>query len=113
MRVTVLTSTYPRFPGDGAAPFVRSLAVALAEAGHAVTVVAPHDIAVRAAPDDGISVRRFRYVWPDRYHIMGHARALQDDRRLRPLAIALVPPFAAGALVALWREVDRARPDIL
>jgi len=103
MRITLLTSSYPRFPGDGTAPFVRSIAEALQRVGHAVEVVAPDDPAV--LPDDrpGPRVHRFRYVWPRRWHIMGHARSLHADVRLRPATYLLLPLFLLAEFLTLWR----------
>ncbi len=43
----MITSTYPRFPGDGAASFLRSLAEALVRKGVEVEVVAPADPAIK------------------------------------------------------------------
>ncbi|MCS6800719.1 MAG: glycosyltransferase [Chloroflexota bacterium] len=114
MRIAVLTSSYPRFPGDGAAPFVQSLARALARQGHAVAVVAPYDAAVRPLPPEpNLVVHRFRYVWPARLHIMGHARALENDERLRPLALLLLPQFLLMAALCLLRTVRRWRAEVI
>jgi glycosyltransferase involved in cell wall biosynthesis/ubiquinone/menaquinone biosynthesis C-methylase UbiE len=114
MRIAVLTSSYPRFPGDGAAPFVQSLARALVNHGHTVAVVAPYDEAVRPTPPEpGLSVHRFRYVWPARFHIMGHARSLENDARLRPLALALLPPFLVMATLRLLSTVRRDQCEVI
>ena len=88
MKISVLTSSYPRYPGDGAAPFVRSICEHLAKLGHDVEVVAPYDPAV-GRMDYRVKVHRFRYIWPPGWHIMGHGRALEKDVRLRPLSILL------------------------
>lgn len=114
MRIAVLTSSYPRYPGDGAAPFVQSLARALVKRGHTISIVAPYDEAVRPTPPEpGLSVHRFRYVWPGRLHIMGHARSLENDERLRPLALVLLPPFLLLAALRLLTTVRRARCELI
>ncbi len=113
MRITVLTSSYPRYPGDGTAPFVRSISNSLAKLGHEVEVVAPYDPAVRSSENDGVHVHRFRYVWPERLHIMGHARALNADVRLRPLAILLLPLFLISAFITLMRVTSRQESQII
>ncbi|MBM3145680.1 MAG: glycosyltransferase family 4 protein [Chloroflexi bacterium] len=125
IRITILTSSYPRFPGDGTAPFIQSIAEHLVKLGHDVEVVAPHDVEVvappapqhcgeqresppkigggRGAPPEfsRTKVHRFRYIWPERWHIMGHARSLEADVRLRPRVYILLPFFILGAFVKL------------
>src|SRR5256885_4731107 len=41
MRVLVLTSSYPKFPGDGTAPFIERIVGEVTERGHAVDIVLP------------------------------------------------------------------------
>lgn len=107
MRITVLASSYPRFAGDGAAPFVRSICEALAKAGHDIEVVAPYDPLVKPAEQGSLSVHRFRYIWPDRWSIMGHARSLEADVRLRPFSILLLPLFLISAFFTLLTVARR------
>lgn len=112
----MLASSYPRFPGDGTAPFVRSIAEHVAGLGNDVVVVAPYDVAVSphaSSPDKGLRVERFRYVWPDRFHVMGHARSLHADVRIRPLSYLLLPLFLLASVAALWRETARHKTDII
>jgi glycosyltransferase involved in cell wall biosynthesis len=98
----MLTSSYPRFPGDGAAPFIRSIAEALTNLGHAVAVVAPYDTSVATkTATSSVLLYRFRYVWPPQWHIVGHGRSLVDDRRLRQMAILLLPLYVLVALFSV------------
>ncbi|MCL6649325.1 MAG: glycosyltransferase [Chloroflexi bacterium] len=114
MRIVTFASSYPRYPGDGAAPFVQSLARALARQGHQVTVVAPYDVAVRPTPPEpNLRVVRFRYVWPAHWHVLGHARALENDERLRLLALVLLPLFLAAGLVTLLVTAVRQGAELL
>jgi glycosyltransferase involved in cell wall biosynthesis len=99
MHIGMLTSSYPRFAGDGAGTFVRSLAEAYAAENHSVTVIAPHD--ARAQKSLGAAnVVRFRYA-PDRLSVMGHARALRSDRDLKWFVPFCVPFYYAAAIRAL------------
>jgi glycosyltransferase involved in cell wall biosynthesis/ubiquinone/menaquinone biosynthesis C-methylase UbiE len=109
LRVAVIASSYPRFSGDGAAPFVQSLARGLAAQGHSVEVVAPYDAEAQPAPaEQRLRVHRFRYAPTDGLHIVGHARSLENDERLRPLVLLLLPGFLLMALVTLLRVARRA-----
>ena len=63
--VLFVTSSYPRWYDDAAAPFIHHLAQDLRSLGWNVRVLAPH--APGAARDevlDGVPVHRFRYLWP-------------------------------------------------
>ena len=64
MRIVFLTSSYPRFPGDGTAPFVKSIAENLVIQGHEVEVVAPYEFDVLPMDTRGVKVHGFRYIWP-------------------------------------------------
>jgi glycosyltransferase involved in cell wall biosynthesis len=112
MRLTVLTSSYPRFHGDGTAPFVQSLSEHLAKLGHEVEVVAPYDPAVQEFPKS-IPVHRFRYTLPNRWHIIGHARSLADDARLRPAVFLMLPFFLLMQLVTGLRVARRQRAEMI
>ena len=103
MRIAVLTSSYPRFPGDGTAPFVQSLAETMAHQGHAVTVVAPYDPAVQLDHASFEKVNHFRYIWPSRWHKMGHGSALEGDTHLKWRAYFLLPFFFLGAFLKLMQ----------
>ena len=67
MRVLFVTHSFPRRGGDVAGAFILRLAVALADGGTDVIVLAPS--APGLSPEDrieGIPVRRFRYAAPER-----------------------------------------------
>ncbi len=107
MRILVLTSSYPRYPGDGSAPFVQSISENLAGAGHQVVVVAPYHPAVRRVA--GLPVRWFRYAPLSHWHIMGHAEALASDMGFRPGVFFLLPLFVLSEFLAGLREARRLR----
>lgn len=113
MRISIITSSYPRFPGDGTAPFIKSIAEHLVAQGNDVEVVAPYDPEVKPIETHGVNVHRFRYTWPDRFHIVGHARSLIADVRLRPLVIFLLPFFLAAAFIKLFRVAIRQKSQLI
>jgi glycosyltransferase involved in cell wall biosynthesis len=83
------------------------------ERGHRVQIVAPYDVEISASVSDGIQVERFRYTWPDKYHIMGHGRSLESDVRLKPLVYALLPLFLFFGAIKLFRATKEFDTDIL
>lgn len=113
MKIAVLTSSYPRFPGDGTAPFVMSISKSFVDLGHEVHVVAPYDPEIKPMKNVGIHVHRFRYIWPSRLHIMGHSRALRADIKLDPLAYLLTPFYFLAAIINLLLVASRQRCEII
>ena len=114
MRITILASTYPRFPGDGAAPFVQSIAEGLAKLGHQIEVIAPDDVLVAHNENTAhIPVQRFRYFWPRRWQIMGHARALARDTCLRPATYLLLPFFLLAEFITLLRITKAQNSEMI
>ncbi len=113
MRIAVITSSYPRFQGDGTAPFVKSLSEALVERGHDIRVVAPYDTLVVDDHAQQVPVRRFKYIWPTKWHILGHARSLEGDAKLHPLAVILLPFFLFSAFISLVRVTHQQSSEVI
>jgi len=87
MNVLMVTSSYPKFPGDVTAPFVESIARSVAERGHAVDVVLPHHPDLRR---DGVEPVRFfpyRYAPLERWSLWGYAQSLVADVHVKPLMV--------------------------
>lgn len=112
MRITLLTSSYPRFNGDTAAPFIKSIAEALVAHQQEVAVVAPYDPQVKAEPTP-LPVHRFRYAPLAQWHIMGHAAAMQGDNRLKAGAYALLPGFLLSEWGVGWQVARRQHADAI
>jgi glycosyltransferase involved in cell wall biosynthesis len=100
MRIVVITSSYPREPGDAGGHFVHAEVEALARAGHQLTLVAPGSRAV-AVP--GVDTRLFgadtAFGWP----------GIMARLRQRPLAAVslLFGSARARALVQSAEPADR------
>ena len=105
--VVMVTSSYPRFPGDSIATFMEPIARGVAARGHDVHVVAPwHAQWRRAASEGGVHFHLFRYAPVPSMNVFGYAAALRADVRLRLSAIT-VAPFALIAGVRRVRQVAR------
>ena len=105
--VVMVTSSYPRFPGDAIATFMEPIAGSISARGHEVHVVAPwHPRWTRQSPEGGVTFHLFRYApWP-RLNVFGYAEALHADVRLRLPAVA-VTPLAVVAGVRRVRQIAR------
>jgi glycosyltransferase involved in cell wall biosynthesis len=98
--VVMVTSSYPRFPGDSVGTFMEPIAKSVAARGHEVHVVAPwHPLVTRQAHEDGVFFHFYKYAPAQSLNVFGYAAALRADVRLRGTAY-LAAPFA---LVAGWR----------
>ena len=113
MRIAVITSSYPRFPGDGTAPFVKSICEHLVKASHQVDVVAPYDPEIKPIETNGVGLYRFKYIWPDHLHILGHARSLKNDSKLRPLSFFLLPFFLLSAFWNLLLITSKQKSQVI
>ena len=87
MRVCVLTTSYPRFPGDAAGRFVAEAVDHLRDAGHVVVVVSPASF-----PHFGIA----------------YGAGIAQNLRARPWLVPLVPAFLVSFAVAARRAARGA-----
>jgi glycosyltransferase involved in cell wall biosynthesis len=96
-RVLVVTSSYPKYPGDVTAPFIESISRGVASRGHRVDVVLPHHPELRRGADEPLRFFPFRYAPREDWNLWGYAQSLRADVSLRSAAV-LVTPLAALAL---------------
>lgn len=113
MKIAILTSSYPRYPGDGTAPFIKSIAESLSFLGHNVHVVAPYDVEIKQSHQDEIPITRFRYIWPRRFHIMGHSKSLKADVKLHPLSYFLLPFFLITGIISLYKVTGDQKSEVI
>jgi len=113
LRIAIITSSYPRYDGDGTAPFVQSLTEAMRLRGHYLNVLAPYDIAVDDEYRQTCATSRFKYIWPRKWHILGHARSLEGDAKLKPMAVILLPLFLCSAMLHLLRITRKQSSEII
>ncbi len=97
MKILMVTSSYPKFPGDVTAPFIESIARGVAARGHQVDVVLPHHPELRRGDDEPVRFFSYRYAPAERWSLWGYAQSLESDVRVRR-EIYLLAPFVAFAL---------------
>src|SRR5262245_24126677 len=113
MKVLMVTSSYPKFPGDATAPFIESIARGLAARGHGVDVVLPHHPELRRAADEPVRFFPYRYAPSDAWCRWGYAQSLEAHVRVRR-ALYLLLPLVALALRSLIAERLRSeRYDVV
>jgi glycosyltransferase involved in cell wall biosynthesis len=110
----VITSTFPRWEGDSATPFVYDLTKSLEKFGWESTVVAPHAPGARTRDEfDGISVRRFRYLVPERAETVCYDGGALLKLRQKPRELAKVPPLIAMQWLEALRAIRATDFDIV
>jgi glycosyltransferase involved in cell wall biosynthesis len=105
--VGLLATCFPRFTGDLAGNFVLQCGRRLQERGHVVEAVAPHASGLPVADNiSGVSVRRFRYAWPDSAERLAYDTMsnLAGSWRARLALPSYVVAFAASAARLLRRS---------
>ena len=105
--VVMVTSSYPRFPGDGIGSFVEPIAKGVAARGHAVHLIAPwHPAITRPAEEDGVRFHFFKYAPVPTLNVFGYSGGLREDTAVRGAAW-MAAPFAIAAGVMAARRVAR------
>jgi glycosyltransferase involved in cell wall biosynthesis len=97
MRVLMVTSSYPKYPGDVTAPFIEMIAKGVADRGHEVDVVLPFHPELRRGSDEPVRFFPYRYAPKDSWSLWGYAQSLERDVRVRK-AVYMLAPLVAFAL---------------
>jgi len=103
-RALLITSNYPRWRGDSTTPFVAHLAADLIDEGWQVDVVAPHAPgAPRREVLDGVDVRRFRYLVPEKQQTVCYGGGTLINLRRRKSNWLKLPFLVAAELAMTLR----------
>ena len=114
MKICMVTSSYPKHPGDVTAPFIESIATYVAARGHEVHVLAPwHPDLRRGAVEQGVHLHFFKYAPMRGLNIWGYAASLEADVRVKWAIYPLTPVVMARGLAALRRLARRVSFDLL
>jgi glycosyltransferase involved in cell wall biosynthesis len=112
--VVMVTTSYPRFPGDSIGTFLEPIAKRIAGRGHEVHVVAPwHSRITRGSVEDGVFFHFFKYAPVPALNVFGYAAGLHADVRLRASAWLAAPlALSAGWFKAL-RVAQKRRATMM
>ena len=114
LRVTMLTSSFPRWRGDSAGAFLLCLAAELSKREVQVNVIAPHDDRSSFFEVwDNVRVFRHPYFFPLKYQKLCYSSGILTNIKKKP-ALALQLPFLvmAQALFTLW-GIKKAKTDLI
>lgn len=114
MKIAILTSSFPRRPGDYQGNFVFYQARGQAEHGNDVHIVCPH---VPGAPFhevmEGVEVHRFPYFYPCRFQRLSSGGGMYSALRESPLAVLQLPFFLVCEWWCAWRVIRHHHIDII
>jgi glycosyltransferase involved in cell wall biosynthesis len=108
-RLLILTSGFPRWPGDSTTPFVAQFASIMARRHRSVLVSAPHFRGARLEETygDGVQVRRFRYFLPSGAQDIAYGgNAVRRVSRTPLYAVKLVCFMLSALVSVLVRRAD-------
>ena len=105
MKICIVTTAFPRWPGDFRGPFVYEAAQALRRRGNTVRVIAMHNPGAKSVEDlDGLEVIRPPYL-PERWEVLQKDSAgLPLVWKQYPLARLALLPFLLRHTAAVARS---------
>lgn len=109
LKIAMLTTSYPKWPGETTAPFIEEIAAAVAGRGHEVHVLMPHRADLRRSPvERGVYLHTYRYAPNPDLEVWGYAAALRGDIGLRDSAFWVAPLALQRGAQALLRLTQGA-----
>lgn len=112
--VVMVTTSYPRFPGDSVGTFMEPIAKSVAARGHEVHVVAPwHPLVQRPRIEHGIHFHFYKYAPSQSLNVFGYAEAMRADVSLRGAAYVAAPLALAAGWWTARRIARRYRASIM
>jgi N-acetyl-alpha-D-glucosaminyl L-malate synthase BshA len=114
LRVLVVTSSFPRFPGDPSGVFILSLCKELQKLGIDLEVLAPHDDGFKRHEFwEGIEVFRFPYFYPHRFQRLCYGAGILKNMKRSPLAFMQLPFFILAELFYAVRIAQQQKFDLV
>lgn len=113
-RILLTTSNFPRWAGDSTTPFILNLAQDLQSLGWQVEVLAPH--APGAALHEclmGVSVNRYRYLWPETLETVCYQGGALVNLRRRPREYSKLPALVGAQSLAVVSRLLRGSYDLV
>lgn len=114
MKICMVTSSYPKYPGEVTAPFIEEIAAGVTALGHEVHLLLPHHPDLRrGAVERGVHLHPYRYAPFRALAIWGYAESLAADVEVRGRTYLAAPLALPAGLLALLRLTRRERFDLL
>ena len=112
--VVMVTTSYPRYPGDTPGAFMEPIAKGVAARGHEVHLVAPwHAKITRGKSEDGVHFHFFKYAPVAALNVFGYAGGLEADVRLKRRTWMVAPMALAAGWFKAMRVAQKRRATIM
>jgi glycosyltransferase involved in cell wall biosynthesis len=112
--VVMVTTSYPRFPGDSVGTFMEPIAKGIAARGHEVHVVAPwHPLITRGKVEDGVFFHFFHYAPVQSLNVFGYAAGLRADVKLKGAAWMAAPLALSAGWFKAMRVAQKRRATVM
>lgn len=111
-KALIITTNFPRWPGDPHSPWLVELLRLLAGQGWSVEVLAPAYAGQGSHIVDGLAVHRFRYA-PARWETLTHDEGAPNKIRRQPQYLLLLPLYLLAGMLAAWRLGRAGRFDVI
>ena len=111
-RLLIITTNFPRWPGDPHSPWLVELLGLLREQGIQIEVLAPAYAGQGNQNIYGMSVHRFRYA-PARWETLTHDEGAPNKIRRNPWYLLLLPIYLVAGMLAAWRLGRSGRFDLI
>jgi glycosyltransferase involved in cell wall biosynthesis len=112
--VVMVTTSYPRFPGDSVGTFMEPIAKGIAARGHEVHIVAPwHPRITRGKSEDGVFFHFFHYAPVPALNVFGYAAGLQADVKLKGSAWMAAPLAMTAGWFKAMRVAQKKRANVM
>lgn len=112
MKIVVLTHTFPRDNQDPTAAFMKEFCDGLSQNNNEVFVVTPFDPQFNRH-GDSFEVIKYKYIWPDRLHILGYSKTMEADVELRKRAYFLIPFMVLFGAITLFITVKKHKIEVI
>ncbi|HEY7160289.1 MAG TPA: glycosyltransferase [Acidobacteriota bacterium] len=109
----MITTSYPRTPTDGSAPFIAAIAEGIAKLGHNVDVILPHHPLLKEKVRNGVSLHTYRVPGDETNPSWGYAQSLEADVRLKKRVYPLALLAMHRAYRLALKVAKKNRPDLV
>ena len=107
MNICVFTHTFPRYPGDPVAPFIKDFAIGLTQQGNQVVVLTPYEKNFNYEQIKNFVIEKYKYIYPDSFHVLGYSRTLAGDQKLKFFVYPFAPLLFLFSFIALLKTVKK------
>lgn len=114
MKICVFTHTFPRSQSDIAAAFMHGFCEGLQKVGNKVFLLTPFDLKFDRPPRmQDYEIRTYKYIWPDRLHLLGYSRALENDMWLKWNTYFLASLMHFFGFLALLKLIKKEKIEVI